>query len=814
MAASKPLALFGRATGWIGTLNGTAVAANGADTFAHYLARLTEQVNAAAGPLTTTWPDGPVLAAAQRAAASADRFTVLGVGAGVLQLGFCLVVAAGLRRRQQLVGRLLERRGAGRGQLTAVAVGQTVPVVLVGLAVGAVAAAVVVASMGRTLPAGAWSSAGTALSDSAPTLIWLALAAVVATVAAVRWPDSAAARTVLVLDVATVLALGLVVLVLLDPPSVSTGTLSTLTIVSAASVTGLVAARLWEPAMALAGRLIPPRHPLQHMVVRTSRRRPLVPMVTAGFLAAACCSLVFAVGFRASLAQSAADQGAFTVPLDARIAPSAAVAVPLDAVDATAVTAAAPDADIEPVVTSSVTAAAGTSLAKSVPWVGLSPSAFGQMHELAAVTGSSLDAAALATAITPADATTTAGSATIPAGALALTIPTRGANDDITVVLWVATPEGRERGVAMERDGDVLLASLGASTPLDIRAIEITESSAHLMHRQHGIGEGSTDRALASGTLQLGAPSVDGRPVGLNWSGWGSAQATVSNTDATGATVDYQVGDSRVVLTPHFVPTSQRAPIPVLADPDTAARATDGRLGVLVNGQTVPLKITAVLPRLPTFPGPFLVADRAAMTAVLDATAPGTAAVTQVWIGAPSNQVPALERYLRGSPAAGATLLLRSAVVAGIADDPVAVRAALLLAVSALVALALAVAAGATAVRSDLAQAAVDLFALEIDGLPPPGLRRILLGRATLILLVGVPLGLLGGLAVTAVAVRLLVTGPDGATAIPPLRVVAPALSTTGVIAVIALGTLLAAGLAALAAFRAPHPRQPDLDLR
>ena len=109
---------------------------------------------------------------------------------------------------------------------------------------------------------------------------------------------------------------------------------------------------------------------------------------------------------------------------------------------------------------------------------------------------------------------------------------------------------------------------------------------------------------------------------------------------------------------------------------------------------------------------------------------------------------------------------------------------------------------------------AVDLFALEVEGLPPPRLRRILLGRASLILLVGVPLGLVGGLAVTAVAVRLLVTGPDGATAIPPLRVVAPALPTTGVIAAIVLGGLLAAGLAALAAFRAAHPRQPDLDLR
>jgi hypothetical protein len=339
------------------------------------------------------------------------------------------------------------------------------------------------------------------------------------------------------------------------------------------------------------------------------------------------------------------------------------------------------------------------------------------------------------------------------------------------------------------------------------------------MHRQHGVGEGSTDRALAGGTLQFGSITVDGRPVDWNWTGWGSGQATVSDTpgsnaDGTGTAVKYQVGDSRVVLTPHFVPTSQLTPIPVIADPDTAARATDGRLGVLVNGQTVPLLVTAVVPRLPTFPGPFLVADRTAMTAVLDATAPGTAAVTQVWISAPAAQVPALERSLRGSPAVGATLLLRSAMVAGIADDPVAVRAALLLAVSALVALALAVTASATAVRSDRAQAAVDLFALEVQGLPPPRLRRLLVGRASLILLVGIPAGLVGGLAVTAVAVRLLVTGPNGGIAIPPLRVVATTLSTAGVIAAVVLGALLAAGLVALAAFRAVHPRQPDLDLR
>ncbi len=191
------------------------------------------------------------------------------------------------------------------------------------------------------------------------------------------------------------------------------------------------------------------------------------------------------------------------------------MAVPLDALDVAGVTAAAPDVDIEPVVSSTVTAAAGTSLAKSVPWVGLSPSVFEQMHERAATTGSDLSAAALATAIAPTDATSIAEPATIPSGALSLTMPARGVNDDITVVLWVATPQGRESGIAMAREGETLVATLGLNTPLTVRAIEITESSAHLMHRQHGVGEGATDRALASGTLQLGAGHRGRKAPGL-----------------------------------------------------------------------------------------------------------------------------------------------------------------------------------------------------------------------------------------------------------------------------------------------------------
>ena len=86
--------------------------------------------------------------------------------------------------------------------------------------------------------------------------------------------------------------------------------------------------------------------------------------------------------------------------------------------------------------------------------------------------------------------------------------------------------------------------------------------------------------------------------------------------------------------------------------------------------------------------------------------------------------------------------------------------------------------AAATAVRADLAQTAADAYALELDGLATPHLRLISVVRAAFILLTGVPLGVLGGLLLTTVAVRLLVTGPGGAAVEPPLRVVFGALPT------------------------------------
>ena len=65
-------------------------------------------------------------------------------------------------------------------------------------------------------------------------------------------------------------------------------------------------------------------------------------------------------------------------------------------------------------------------------------------------------------------------------------------------------------------------------------------------------------------------------------------------------------------------------------------------------------------------------------------------------------------------------------------------------------------------VRGERELAAADLFALEVDGVAPAALRRVLLTRAAFVLAVGLPVGLLAGTGLAAAAARLLGTGPDG----------------------------------------------------
>jgi hypothetical protein len=321
------------------------------------------------------------------------------------------------------------------------------------------------------------------------------------------------------------------------------------------------------------------------------------------------------------------------------------------------------------------------------------------------------------------------------------------------------------------------------------------------------------DHQVTAGRLRLSQPRIDGDPAGWDWSGWGSGQAKVATQPGT-ADVAYRFGDARIVIAPGFVKSGTQPPLAIAVDPDMAARAGEsGRMVLTVNGQSVPAQIVAVLPRFPVSSRHFLLADRPTVVSLLNQLAPGTAFVSQVWIAVPEESLATVRHTLESSPASATALSFRADLARAIIGDPVATRSILLLVVAGAVALGLAMVAAATAVRADVEESHVDQLALEHDGVTPAGLRSRLLWRGMLVAVVGVPIGVAGGLLLTLLGVRLLLTGPGGEVVVPPLRPVLGGLSVLLVAVTAAVGVLAASLVAAGTAYRDAWAPMTYLDL-
>ena len=258
IAELDALTLFFRTTAWFGTLDGATVAAQGVPRFSRTLAGIADTVNAASGPLSVSWPIETVTAAAERANSSAERFAVLGVGAGALQLGFCLVVAAGMRLRQQLVGRLLSRRGGSPGQILLSTALQPAIVVPVGVLVGLGLGGALVAVRARGVLPDPLSTALAAGAATWPVLAGLALAAVAIVLAVASWPVRSRSGWELAAQLGAHCC-GRRAGPGADRafPAGAAGPLPISAIVSLVIAVGLIAARLWTPLLALAARLLP-----------------------------------------------------------------------------------------------------------------------------------------------------------------------------------------------------------------------------------------------------------------------------------------------------------------------------------------------------------------------------------------------------------------------------------------------------------------------------------------------------------------------------------------------------------------------------
>jgi hypothetical protein len=816
------LQLFQRSYGWVVPLDLAQVRRLGVAAYLARSAATTDLLRENAEPLTLTAPDQVLQAQDARASLSSRRFTLLGAAATVLLLGFCVIAATGLRRDRIALDGLLTRRGASRRTVRALAAVEAVAPVMAGTVLGLGMGAALAAAAASGGGLGSAATAGSAVRAALPAAAVGAVLATVVVAVTSSWVGSGPRTAWRVVDAlvlgaaaagALAVARGTVGAAALDG---GTDPLLAALPVLVVVCGGLLAARLWPPAVTALGRALPGRWVGTRLALLGGVRRPLRSVATVAFVTAATAVVVFAGSYRATLAQGAVDQAAFAVPLSARLTPGTTLERPLDLASPGRLAAAAPGTAVYPVVRSSASVRVSATEGVPVEVIGVDPAALPRVASWGNVVGA-LDPATAGGLLTVPSAGATPG-VPVPAGATRLVLPASGNLAQVQLTAWLRLPDGRDAGVSMVLAGGGFVGALpppvGVAGGARFFAFTLAESIDYATRHQHAIGEGLNSLNVLAGQITFGAPSFGavgsggtaaGALTAAGWAGWGATSTTgsVSATVVAGALrVDYAFTGDRIVVRADA--QAAEADLPVLVDPGTAARAVGGRLPLaLTTGLPVTGRVVGVLPRFPTVGGSFVVADEAVLADRLDSREPGTGAVEEVWLWAPAGAGSALDSSLAQPPYDRLSVALRSVEQDRLATDPLALGAAGLLVTSALLALAVAVLAVVLLVVADRRDEAAELYAWEADGLAPRTLRRSLFARAAAVVLLAVPAGLLVGLVLTRATASIVAVTAVGTTPTPPL-----ALSVGPAWVAAALGLGLVVSLAAAAAVAASSLRE------
>jgi hypothetical protein len=815
-AQDSGLAAYQRAYAWVAPVDLDRVSQLGVDAYLARSAEVSSTLNQSL--LSLTAPDQALHEQATRATLSTRRFALLGGAATALLLGFCVIGAIGQRRDHAATAELLRRRGARAAHLVVLAAVAAVVPVLAGAALGTLLGGVVAGVVARLSGLPVMSTSLHAVRLSVPAIgIGAGVAAVVVAGTLLAFAQGAALSgrrawrgvDLLVAGGAVTAALALA------RGAVTTGTLDqsvdpllVALPVIAVVCGGLLVGRVWPPLTAAAARFVPRRLLAPRLALVGAVRNPLRPVATAAFLAAAVAVVTFAGAYQATLRQGAADQAAFIAPLDAAVGTGASLTEPLDAAGMDQYRAAGftPYPLVRSVATLHINAVQST----SAQLVGVDPAALPGIHGWANLVGAGDPAGAARAIAMP----VTSRGLVVPAGSTTIGLSFASTVDDLSqirdgsvvVTTFLRLPDGRDEPVPMVV-GDTLLTGQFPAAPAGTRmfALTVRESEFELTRRVHHEGEGDTSLPALVGTLALRSPVFDGAPSGTDWAGWSADGTSVTATSTL--TIAYQLAGDPVVVGPGL--SLAEPTLPVLADPQTAALAADGVLSLgLSQGKPVLARVAGVLPRFPDTGPHFVVADARALADRLDAREPGTGAVGELWLAADPgvDAATALARppfdVLRSS--------VRQAIEDQLASDPVARGAATLLGAGALLAFVVALLALALLVVAERRDESAELYAWESDGVTPGTLRRSLFLRALAVVAVGVPGGLLIGLALSRITAAVVGVTAVGTAPVPPL---APAV--TPLWTVLALAGGVGAGLAACALLAATSlrerlPRPPE----
>jgi hypothetical protein len=801
MARLAKLVLFGRNYEWVAPVDPNRVVALGTAGYVARAAEIDAALSRTVGGTAFVRPDAQLLAAQQRADTSTRRFGLLGGFAAVLLLGFAVVAAIGLRREGRLLATVLARRGATAAQATAVTGVEVVVGTAAGVVGGLIIGAAVAATRAQQTGRGPLESAAHAIGTAVPSVAVLALAAAAVAVAVLLWPDTQARAVWRLLDLVALACLGAAVLA--TDRGTASGTSGDPLIVAlpvlASVVAALVAARVWAPVARLAERVVPRRSIAARMALLGAVRRPLRPVATVAFLTAATASVVFAGAYRATLLANDADQAAYQVPLDAIVGGSdTALVPPIRAGDFGAGAAAYAVRR----TSAGVTRIAG--VVDSTPTLAVDAAAIAHARDWGRTTGSSVSAAALARSLQVA----TPPRPRLPAGTRRIAFAESGFDPNSVVRLWLGAGAGQEVTVGLEHRGNQLVGTV----PPGARAVVgvgVDESFDFATHRAHTVGEGNTDQPSLAGTLHLGAVYADGRRIDWDWTSWGSLRGRVAATRGS-FTLGYKITGTAVVATPGLAAVAGLQ-VPVAVDPQTARNAHGGVLPLSIDATTsIAARIVAVLPRLPTVSGPFILADRTVFTAALDLREPG-GNPTEYWVSASPS---ALDRTLAGARFHDLGVQRRDSIQAGLEADPIGRGARDLLMIVALLALAVAAVALVLLVVGERRDGAGELYAWEADGTRPATLRRMLAVRMLAVAAVGIPVGVVAGLLVARAGATLVAVDASGSSPTPPLAVTLATVWTPLALVIgIGAGVLCGMGVAALA-LRERFPVAAEADLR
>ena len=732
---------------------------------------------------------------ARAEASVAPRRLLLAGGGAITALAMFLILAGGgLRRDQRAELDRLRNAGARTRQcvlFVAVESGWLCAAALsAGAAVGIGAAALLANSEGE--PAGAILMHSVITRAGAITLgtVWLAATVLLGTLVLVR---SAKLTDMLAVAAASALVAAL---------TVDTGSDQGLALLLAplcCAAAGVLTFRAAGVVLRGTERVARGGPVLPRLALVNLARSPGMPALAIAFIAVATGLGGFALAYRSTLIRSAADQAADQVPLDVLVSPGPDFNTPLELAPLQRWQALASGA-VLPVrrTEANYTTGGGT---VTVPALGIPADGLTGIHGWRESDGSA-SLATLARRLAPTGPVRVAGP-TLPADAqwLSLRASSRGFAVEVTADL--RDPQGAIRQVAFGTAG-ADAAVLRAPVPRgqwELEALELDEPTGLEITNGHQNGENPAAATqswarVALGPLFVQAARGQSLPVPFGaWRGVGAAATTAPATSGAVAMVSFSASGTPGVFRP-AQPTDTR-PVPVLADPQTAASAgPDGRIALTVDGLPVIARVVGVLSRFPTLDADsagFVIADEATLAGALDAQLPGQGRADELWIS--TGHLAQLRAALDSGTLAQLDSSFRTDIDDQLRDAPVA-RGVL---GTLIAATALSVALAVVGLLTALLGGARDERAesdLREQGIGPRGLRAELRVRLALASVLGVIVGLGIAVLLTRLAVASVRAAGTVADPHPPVVTVVPwaALAAwgAGTLAVLALAGALA----------------------